>query len=593
MVRHWWLASASFPVVAGVLCSLAIMFNICAVSQGWREIIDPDGIVSIIAQPAWAVALKAVSLALAVVGYFVLLLTMISKRDPVKGFIVTILCWCASAATLLSVIGVVAQEHTTVNPQQTLQYTQNYFYGTFAASYYVLIAVLLAIYASSVHSVHLNRKERRAIECTSIILRVAAFFVFLLGGAAVYATIEGWLFMDALYWADYTLLTIGIGNLAPKTHLGRSLLFPYASAGILNTGLVISSMTSFTEDLRQLNIRFKIEEVHSGIQGRQTSRGGASNVRSDKEKQPLQMPADPLYPNKADLLKFHRIKRDFYRRHRWMTLIWSGLALFFLWLVSAAIFRRSERSQKWTYFQALYFTYTSLTTIGYGDLYPTSNFGKAFFVFWSLLAVPVMTNLVAAMAQLGFEKLTYLLRYLWRIQVSRLARMYPDAHRERERNKSVPGPGIAIDSNSRASEPTNSMQPSTGVQSSSTYEKEESGKSLVQAAQRSLALGEEIHKLIFTLQSSSTTQLDLYSEWDRILPLLHPESDGCDLPETTSLATLYGHTGTVLESLDTDRPTTDVNKEILWMLKFLTEKVCSHLREGLAREHSGRSNTLS
>jgi hypothetical protein len=204
-----------------------------------------------------------------------------------------------------------------------------------------------------------------------------------------------------------------------------------------------------------------------------------------------------------------------------------------------------------------------------------------------------MTNLVAAMAQLGFEKLTYLLRYLWRFQVSRLARMYPDAHRERERNKSVPGPGIAIDSNSRASEPTNSMQPSTGVQSSSTYEKEESGKSLVQAAQRSLALGEEIHKLIFTLQSSSTTQLDLYSEWDRILPLLHPESDGCDLSETTSLAMLYGHTGTVLEPLDTDRPTTDVNKEILWMLKFLTEKVCSHLREGLAREHSGRSNTLS
>ncbi|KAB8222976.1 TOK2 potassium channel [Aspergillus novoparasiticus] len=589
MVTHWWLASASFPVVTGVLCSMSIMFNICAVSQGWREIIEPDGSVSIIAQPAWTIALKAVSLALAVVGYFVLLLTMRSKRDPVKGFIVTILCWCASAAILLSVIGVVAQEHTIVNSQQTLQYTQNYFYGTFAAGHYLLIAVFLAIYAGSVHSVHLNREERRTIECTSIILRVAAFFVFLLGGAAVYATIEGWLFMDALYWADYTLLTIGIGNLAPKTHLGRSLLFPYASAGIMNTGLVISSMTSFTEDLRQLNIKFKIEEVHSGIQGRQASRGCAGNSRNDKEKQPLQMPADPQYPNKADLLKLQRMKRDFYRRHRWMTLIWSGLALFLLWLVSAIIFRRSERSQQWTYFQALYFTYTSLTTIGYGDLYPTSNFGKAFFVFWSLLAVPVLTNLIAAMGQLGFEKLTYLLRYLWRLHVSRLARMNPDAHRERERKKSIPGPGIATDSNSRASEPTNAMQPSTGVQSSSIYGKKESGKLLVQAAQRSLALCEETHKLILTLQSSSTTQLDLYSEWDRILPLLHPEGDGCDLSETTSLATLYGHT----RSLDMDRSTTDVNKEILWMLRFLTEKACSHLREGLAREHCVRSNTLS
>lgn len=89
---------------------------------------------------------------------------------------------------------------------------------------------------------YLNREKRRTIECTSIILQVAAFFVFLLGGAAVYATIKVWLFIDALYWADYTLLIIGIGNLAPKTHLRRSLLFPYASAGIMNTGLVISSM---------------------------------------------------------------------------------------------------------------------------------------------------------------------------------------------------------------------------------------------------------------------------------------------------------------------------------------------------------------
>jgi hypothetical protein len=34
---------------------MAIMFNICAVSQGWREIIGPDGSATIIAHPAWYV----------------------------------------------------------------------------------------------------------------------------------------------------------------------------------------------------------------------------------------------------------------------------------------------------------------------------------------------------------------------------------------------------------------------------------------------------------------------------------------------------------------------------------------------------------
>jgi hypothetical protein len=588
---------------------MAIMFNICAVSQGWREIIDADGSVSIIAQPAWydrhsflsllieliiktrAVALKAVSLAFAVVAYLVLLFTMISKHDPVKGFMVTVLCWCSSAATLLTVIGVIAGEHTTVNSQQTLRYTQNYFYGTFAAGLYILIAMMLAIYTCSVRSVHLTHDERRTVECTSIILRVAAFSVFLLAGAAVYATIEGWTFMDAFYWADYTLLTIGIGNIAPKTHLGRSLLFPYASAGILNTGLVITSITSFTENIRELSIRFKIEEVHSGMQGCRSIHEYSGNSHSDREKQARETPVESRYPNKADLMKLQRIKRDFYRRHRWTTLILSGIALFFLWLVSAAVFRRSERSHKWTYFQALYFTYTSLTTIGYGDLYPTSNLGKAFFVFWSLLAVPVLTNLVAAMGQLGFEKLTYLLRYLWRLKASRLGRMNPDSHSEEARNKSVPGPDLVIDSNSHAPDLTKAGQPYNNVPGSSAYKKNEGGARLFQAAQRSLLLGVEIGKLISTLQGSGATQLDLESEWDRILPLLHPQNDGCDLLETTSLATLYSHRGTVLEFLDSDRRATDMNKEILWMLKFLTERVCSNLQEAL--EQSERSGTLS
>jgi hypothetical protein len=539
------------------------------------------------------VALKAVSLALAVAAYTVFMFTMISKRDPFKGFVVTILSWCASGATLLSVIGVITGEHTTLDPQQTLQYTQNYFYGIFAAGLYILIAVLLAIYTANVHSVHLTDQERRTVECTSIILRATAFCVFLLVGAAAYATIEGWSFMDALYWADYTLLTIGIGNVAPKTHLGQSLLFPYASAGILNTGLVITSITSFTENIRELSIKFKIEEVHSGMQDRRTIDESSSTSRSDKEKQVLHLPAGPQYPSKADLMKLQRLKREFYRRHRWTTLLLSVAAWFFLWLVSAAAFRRSERSQKWTYFKALYFTYTSLTTIGYGDLYPTSNFGKAFFVFWSLLAVPVLTNLIVAMGQLGFETLTQLLRYLGRLQAFGLLKMKRDPHCKGERNEVAQGPGLVNDSNGHASEPTNSMQPSNGAPGSSTHKTKESSDPLVQAVQHSLVLSEEIRKLISSLQNPSTTKLDVYSEWDRILPLLHPENDGCDLIETTSLATLYSHTGTMLEFLDSSRPVSDMNKEILWMLKFLTERVCSHLREGLRAEQRGGSSTLS
>lgn len=56
-----------------------------------------------------------------------------------------------------------------------------------------------------------------------------------------------------------------------------------------------------------------------------------------------------------------------------------------------------SNSQGLSYFQALYFCYVSLLTIGYGDLSPKSNAGKPLFIVWSLIAVPTMTILISDM----------------------------------------------------------------------------------------------------------------------------------------------------------------------------------------------------
>lgn len=61
------------------------------------------------------------------------------------------------------------------------------------------------------------------------------------------------------------------------------------------------------------------------------------------------------------------------------------------------MFYKAEKNQSWSYFEALYFSYTTLLTIGYGDFQPVSNSGKPFFVFWSLLAVPALTILISDM----------------------------------------------------------------------------------------------------------------------------------------------------------------------------------------------------
>jgi len=69
----------------------------------------------------------------------------------------------------------------------------------------------------------------------------------------------------------------------------------------------------------------------------------------------------------------------------------------------------SEKPQGYSYFIWLYFAFTSLLTIGYGDYNVSSNAGKAFFVFWSLLAVPTLTILISNMGDTiikGFKDFT-------------------------------------------------------------------------------------------------------------------------------------------------------------------------------------------
>lgn len=86
------------------------------------------------------------------------------------------------------------------------------------------------------------------------------------------------------------------------------------------------------------------------------------------------------------------------RYKRWMSFFLATVCFAMLWLLGAVVFYYAEATtQKLTYFEALYFCYVSLLTVGYGDFAPKSNVGRPFFVLWSLTAVPTMTILVSSM----------------------------------------------------------------------------------------------------------------------------------------------------------------------------------------------------
>ncbi|CAK7215771.1 Potassium channel [Sporothrix eucalyptigena] len=89
------------------------------------------------------------------------------------------------------------------------------------------------------------------------------------------------------------------------------------------------------------------------------------------------------------------IQEETRRFKQYYALAMAVLAFGLLWFMGALVFMFSEeRLQGLSYFESLYFGFVALLTIGYGDFSPKSNAGKAFFIVWSLIAVPTMTILI-------------------------------------------------------------------------------------------------------------------------------------------------------------------------------------------------------
>lgn len=239
----------------------------------------------------------------------------------------------------------------------------------------------------------------------TLMLQTIMFLVYLLVGALVFSTVEGWDFLDAVYWADVTLFTVGFGDYSAATPLGRGLLFPYALIGIISLGLVVGSIRSLVLDRGRRQLGARMTEKTRKRKLRRMAKRGKDDilipVTDDGEDED-----DSPNRTTTGLTEFERRQKEFElmrkiqatseHRRRWMAMGVSTTVWLCLWLVGAAIFQQCEVTyQGWTYFDGFYFAFVSLTTIGYGDVTPISPAGKSFFVFWSLLALPTMTVLVS------------------------------------------------------------------------------------------------------------------------------------------------------------------------------------------------------
>ena len=269
-----------------------------------------------------------------------------------------------------------------------------------AAGLYNIVASLMVITVYGAYAGHYAREFKLTMSQRTLMLQTISYLVYLECGAAVFAHIEGWMFVDGVYWANYTLLTIGLGDYSPSTHLGRSLLFPFAIGGIIILGLVIGSIRSLVLERgkKKLGARMIEKKRQAYLKKLERKKKGRAQITPlSDEQQKIPDGKTEKERREVEFNIMRKIQDEAMSRRRWTALAISVTAWLFLWLVGGMVFWKAEKNQQWTYFQAVYFAYVSLLTIGYGDFTPESNSGKAFYVFWALLGIPTLTILISNM----------------------------------------------------------------------------------------------------------------------------------------------------------------------------------------------------
>ena len=80
----------------------------------------------------------------------------------------------------------------------------------------------------------------------------------------------------------------------------------------------------------------------------------------------------------------------------------STFFLVILIIVSGTIFYKTIEG--WSLIDSVYFCLMTLSTIGYGDLHPTSDLSKIFTMFYSIIGVGVFVAFLTQIAMAQIEK---------------------------------------------------------------------------------------------------------------------------------------------------------------------------------------------
>lgn len=383
----WLIVSAYFPLMSACLAPLANLVSFIGLLQNWRydPVLQKDH-----HEARSVLPLNIIAFVMGILGNASLVLNFLGLFRYSFTQCVSITCWILAASILMAAVIV-----TALDPAPNIVLTEGYWLAVFTVGmYYLCLLVMLLNYLGYwlqkyPATLNLTRKQRLLMSFTILFCVWQAISTI-----AVSKLILGLSYGSSLYYCTVSMLTIGLGDVVPETAGAKVYALTFSFVGVLIMGLIVSVLrqvvlTSAGPSIFWHHVEIKRLKALGKMRAAATLRkptGGSIHLDHDTSPDMRSNPDQDL-----SFARIRHIRRKVHASQSQRQLLWTVVIFILFSLLGALIFSRIE---KWNYFNAVYFCFLCLLTIGYGDFHPQKPLGKVFFVMWAIAAVPLMTILV-------------------------------------------------------------------------------------------------------------------------------------------------------------------------------------------------------